>query len=113
MQAVVIDEYCSADKMALREIEKPAAGVHEILVKVHAASINPVDWKVRRGDVRLLVSRKFPKVVGVDFAGTIEQVGSGLKKATAGDAVFGMCNPLRTQFGSYGEFAIVEADAFA
>jgi NADPH:quinone reductase-like Zn-dependent oxidoreductase len=108
MQAVAIDAYGPASSLSVREMEKPTPGQGQILVRVHYASINPVDWKIRRGDIRLLLGNKFPRVIGVDFAGEVSEVGSGVSKYKPGDRIFGMCNPLRTQYGSYAEFALAE-----
>src|SRR5687767_7111435 len=108
MRAVAIDEYGPASSLTVREMEKPAPDKYQILVRVHYASINPIDWKIRRGDIRLLLGNKFPRVIGVDFAGEVSKVGSGVSKYKPGDQIFGMCNPLRTQYGSYAEFALAE-----
>src|ERR1700684_1801134 len=96
MQAVVINMYGSADELHVAEIEKPEFREHEVLVKVKAAPINPVDWNIRRGDLRLLLRNNFPRVVGIDFAGVIETVGKSVKNFAPGDAVFGLANPLRS-----------------
>jgi NADPH:quinone reductase-like Zn-dependent oxidoreductase len=113
LQAVVIDEYGAADQLHIAEIEKPQPGEREVLVKVHAASINPVDWKIRRGDLRLLLRKTFPRIVGIDFAGVIDSVGSAVKGFAPGDAVFGLANPIRSHYGSYAQFVIAEKDSIA
>jgi NADPH:quinone reductase-like Zn-dependent oxidoreductase len=108
MQAVTIDRYGSSEVMHLSEIEKPRPGAREILVEVHCSSINPVDWKIRRGDLKLIIRGKFPRVLGIDLSGVVVQVGQAVKKFKVGDEVFGMTNPLANQFGSYAQFALVE-----
>lgn len=108
MRALVIDDYGPASAMQLRDIERPVPGERQVLVRVSYASINPIDYKIRRGDLSFIVPRKFPRVVGVDFAGAVEEVGPGVKTFKPGDQVFGMCNPLKTQYGSYAEFAIAD-----
>ncbi|HEY9778514.1 MAG TPA: NAD(P)-dependent alcohol dehydrogenase [Planktothrix sp.] len=114
MKAVVIDQYGPAGAVQIRDIEKPVPGDRQILVRVKSASINPIDWKVRRGDLRLIVVKKFPRVLGVDFAGDIEAVGAQVKGGfKPGDRVFGMCNPVRSQFGSYAEYTLVEPEVIA
>lgn len=108
MRALAIEDYGSASAMEIRDIERPAPGERQILVRVRYASLNPIDYKIRRGDLRFIVPRRFPRVVGVDFAGVVEEVGPNVKNFKPGDEVFGMCNPLKTQYGSYGEFAIAD-----
>jgi len=113
MQAIVINSYGGTEVMKLQEIEAPKPGAFEVLVRVHSASINPIDWKIRRGDLKLLLSRKFPRVLGVDFAGVIEQVGASVKDFKPGDAVFGMANPIKSRYGSYGQYVIAEGKSIA
>jgi NADPH:quinone reductase-like Zn-dependent oxidoreductase len=108
MQAVTIDHYGGSEVMHLTEIEKPEPGARELLVEVHCSSINPIDWKIRRGDLKLIIPGKFPRVLGVDLAGIIVQIGHAVTKFKVGDEVFGMANPLANRFGSYAQFALVE-----
>jgi NADPH:quinone reductase-like Zn-dependent oxidoreductase len=84
-----------------------------VLVKVEYASINPVDYKLRRGDLRLVFGSRFPRVIGVDFAGVVAETGRSVKVVKAGDPVFGMANPLSTPYGSYAEYAIARVDELA
>ncbi len=101
MQAIVYRCYGSADVLALEDVEKPKPASDEILVKVHAASVNPYDWHFMRGSpyvMRLMSGLGAPDDtrLGVDFAGTVEAVGADVKRFKPGDAVFG---------GSSGAFA--------
>jgi NADPH:quinone reductase-like Zn-dependent oxidoreductase len=94
MKALVYDEYGSADVLALREIDRPEGGDDDVLVRVHAFSVNPVDWHTLTGApylVRLEAGLRKPKreVFGVDFAGTVERVGGNVKRFQPGDEVFG------------------------
>ena len=110
MKAVVYADYGSPDVLQHVEIEKPAAADNEILVKVHAASVNPVDWHFMRGTpypIRFGVGLKKPSTpqrLGFDYAGTIEAVGRGVTRFSAGDAVFG------GKQGSLAEYVTVPAD---
>lgn len=113
MQAVVIDAYGPPEVLEQRDLEKPSPGDFEVMVEVHASSINPVDWKLRRGDLKLLIPRKFPRVPGIDFSGVVIAAGNGVKRVKAGDAVFGMTNPFTTTYGSYAEYAIAAHDSLA
>ena len=76
MKAIVIDKYGSPDVLEYREVDKPTLQPDQVLVKVKASSVNPIDWKVRRGDLRLLSGFNFPLRLGSDFAGIVETVGS-------------------------------------
>ena len=101
MQAVVYRCYGSPDVLELVEVEKPSISDNGILVRVHAASVNPLDWHYMRGlpyIMRLETGLGAPKRprLGVDFAGTVEAVGHNVRQFTPGDAVFG---------GTYGAFA--------
>jgi NADPH:quinone reductase-like Zn-dependent oxidoreductase len=88
MKAVVTKKYGTADVLEIQEVEKPIIGDNEMLVHVHASSVNPVDWKVRRGDVKLLTGRRPPRILGADYAGTVVEVGKKVTGYKTGDEVF-------------------------
>ena len=87
MKAIVMDGYGGPDRLVVRERPDPKPGAGEILVRVRAAGVNPVDWKIRRGDLRVILRLKFPYIPGGDIAGEILEVGSGVTRFRAGDAV--------------------------
>ncbi|MEV0133121.1 NAD(P)-dependent alcohol dehydrogenase [Dactylosporangium sp. NPDC050688] len=94
MKAIVQDRYGPADVLRLGDVEPPVAAAGEVLVRVHAASVNARDWHVMRGDpylARLAFGLGAPKVRvrGTDFAGVVEAVGAGVTRFRAGDEVFG------------------------
>ena len=94
MRAVVYCDYGLADVLRLEPIAKPVPASREVLVRVHAASINPLDWHYMRGTPRLMrveAGLRKPKFtrLGVDFAGTVEAVGPGVTLFKPGDEVFG------------------------
>ncbi|MGW5636209.1 NAD(P)-dependent alcohol dehydrogenase [Streptomyces sp. NPDC003832] len=94
MKAVVQDRYGSADVLEFGEIDRPAPGPGEVLVRVHAASVNAYDWHFMHGDPKLargMMGLRGPRarVRGRDFAGVVEQVGAGITDLEAGDEVFG------------------------
>ena len=101
MQAVVIHETGSPEVLKLEEVEAPEPGDGEVLIKVAATSVNPIDWKVRRDS-----AEGFPVILGYDVSGTVEQ--SRAPDFAEGDEVFG-----RTSSGSYAEFAISSAAVIA
>lgn len=111
MRAAVYYAYGPAENFTIEEIEKPSTSKNEVLVKVHAASVNPIDWKVRKGNLKLLSRGKFPKVPGSDFSGVITGTGAGINGFSAGDKVYGMVNPLKG--GANAQFLTVRMNRFA
>jgi NADPH:quinone reductase-like Zn-dependent oxidoreductase len=110
MKAVVYTDYGPPDVLEIREIKKPAPNDDQVLVKVHAAAVNPLDWHFIRGTpyvMRMMMGglRK-PKdpLVGVDYAGTIEAVGKNVTQFKPGDAVFG------NRSGAFAEYLCARAD---
>jgi NADPH:quinone reductase-like Zn-dependent oxidoreductase len=96
MKAVVYQGFGSPDILEYRDIDKPACGDNEVLVKVRATSVNPLDWKVMKGGpfiARLLLGLGKPKIKrpGVDVAGQVEAVGNNMTEFKPGDEVFGTC----------------------
>lgn len=94
MQAMVYHRYGSPDVLRLEEVPMPVAGDGEVLVRVHAASVNALDWHLLRGlpyIVRATAGWRRPKrsIPGVDVAGTVESIGAGVTRFQPGDAVFG------------------------
>ena len=95
MKAIVRYRYGSPDALALEEVEKPTTGDDEVLVKVHAASVNPLDWHYMRGTPLFMrfTAGGFPNpknhILGADLAGTIEAVGKNVSRFQPGDEVFG------------------------
>ena len=77
MKAIVINEYGNEDVLSYVDVERPEPKVGEILVKVHAAAVNPADWKIRDGAGERL-GLKLPLILGGDIAGTVEEVGIGV-----------------------------------
>jgi NADPH:quinone reductase-like Zn-dependent oxidoreductase len=109
MKAVVYCDYGSADVLRLADIEKPAPDDDQLLVKVHAAALNPLDWHFIRGTpylMRLQTGLRKPKAIqlGVDFAGTVEAVGRNVTQFKTGDGVFG------GRTGALAQYLCVRAD---
>jgi NADPH:quinone reductase-like Zn-dependent oxidoreductase len=96
--------------LGLEDIPVPAPAAGEVLVRIHAASVNPVDWKVATGGFRLLVRGGVPRTMGSDFAGEVTAVGSGVTTVASGDRVFGFIDPFRRTGGTFAEFAAVPAE---
>jgi NADPH:quinone reductase-like Zn-dependent oxidoreductase len=105
MKAVLIYKYGGPEELKYTETEKPQINPDEVLVKVIATSINPIDWKVRKGDHGQ--GRKLPAILGWDLSGIIEQVGEEVKDYKAGDEVY--ARPDTTRNGTYAEYVAVRA----
>jgi NADPH:quinone reductase-like Zn-dependent oxidoreductase len=112
MQAIVYHRYGSPDVLELQEIPKPTPAEGQVLIRVHAASVNPYDWHFLRGTplfIRLFIGMRRPKSprLGADVAGVVEAVGSKVASFKLGDAVFG------TAKGSFAEYACATASQLA
>jgi NADPH:quinone reductase-like Zn-dependent oxidoreductase len=112
MKAIVYHNYGSPDVLKCEEIEKPTAGDNEVLIKVRAASVNPLDWHFMRGApyvVRIMAGLHKPKVtrLGVDMAGQVEVVGRNVTQFKPGDEVFGACR------GAFAEYVSANEDRLA
>jgi len=88
MKAVQIFKYNKQDIRAeLVEVVKPVIQAGEVLVRVKAAGVNPLDNKITRGDIKLLIPHQLPLTMGHEFAGTVEAVGDGVQGLSIGDRV--------------------------
>lgn len=97
----------------MTEVAEPVAAREEVVVRVRAASINPLDWKLRSGRMSLLAGRKFPKRSGFDFAGIVESCGPEVAGFKAGDEVFGETHPMDAHRGTFAEKCVTRADLVA
>jgi NADPH:quinone reductase-like Zn-dependent oxidoreductase len=116
MKAAQIKGYGSSDEVI--EINKdapapndPSAG--KVLVKIKAAGINPVDWKIREGYMQQMIPLQFPSSLGADFSGVIEKVGQGVSEFRQGDEVYGQASMLSGGSGAFAEMALANADTIA
>jgi len=112
MKAVLIERYGNEDVTELADVERPQPGENELLVKVRAAAVNPVDWKIRDG-LGELFGLKLPLILGCEIAGTVEAVGgpspTGSSDFAPGDDVYGY---LGTHTGGYAEYVAAPASEF-
>jgi NADPH:quinone reductase-like Zn-dependent oxidoreductase len=111
MRAIVMDGYGGGDRLRLAERPDPAPGPGEVLINVRAASINPVDWKIRQGELRLFLWLRFPYIPGGDVAGEVAAVGPGATRFRPGDAVVAFVDLRRG--GGYAERVAVKESATA
>ena len=107
MKAARIHEYGHSDRIQIEDIAMPAQGPTDILVRIDAAGVNPVDWKIREGFMAKRAPRDLPFTLGQDFAGQVIAVGAAVTDIEADDEVYGFAN------GAYAEFAIVSSDSIA
>ena len=96
--------------LALEDIPVPLPTAGEVLVRVRAASLNPVDWKIATGSFRPLVRGGVPRTMGSDFAGEVTATGFGVTTFAPGDRVFGFIDPFRRTGGTFAEFAAVPVE---
>ena len=112
MKAVVIDRYDKNDiSVSLREVPDPVCGENDVLVRVKAAGVNPLDNMITRGEVKLVVPYAFPLVMGNELAGEVEAVGAKVTAFVPGDRVYGRL-PLG-KIGAFAEKCAVDAGALA
>jgi len=113
MRALVYDRYGPLDVLALRDMPVPVVGRGEVLVRVHAAALNPKDSFVRKGRFRIVSGRSFPKRVGADVAGVITEVGAGCGDLGRGMRVFGMLQEWTYLRGTVADYVAIRANEVA
>lgn len=102
MKAVVLHEYGGPEKLKYEDWKDPVAGERQVLVRVSAASVNPIDCKIRSGAMKAFMPVNFPIILGYDFSGVVRAVGSQVTEFAPGDKVFGRAS------GTYAQ--LVAAD---
>jgi alcohol dehydrogenase len=110
MKAYVIERYGKVP-LKLAEMPVPDIGEHDILAKIHAASVNPIDFKIRDGKTKILLKYKMPLILGNDFAGTVTQTGSKVTRFKAGDEIYSRVP--KNRIGTFAEYIGVHEDAVA
>jgi len=103
MKAVVFNKYGDNDVVEIRDVPLPICGSRDVLIKVHTASVNPVDWKVRYGQARIFTGSAFPKVLGSECAGEVVEAGNLATKFRKGDSVVMYAGVKR--LGAFAEYA--------
>src|SRR5471032_1346850 len=107
MKAVVLHAYGPPSNLKYEDFANPKPADGEVLVRVHAAGVNPIDWKIRSGSTASRFTTTFPAILGYDFAGTVQALGEGVSGFAIGDRVFG-----RTP-NCYAELTTVKANELA
>ena len=111
MKAFIIDRYGSKDGVRAGEMPDPELQEDDVLVQIHAASINPVDSKIRDGEFKLILPYRFPLILGNDVAGVVVRVGSRVRRFKPGDEVY--ARPDLDRIGAFAEFIAIKEDAVA
>lgn len=111
MKAVRIHSYGGPGVLVYEDVPRPEPADGEILIRVHAAGVNPLDWKVREGHARGWLNHRLPLILGWDVSGVVEAIGPGAHKFKVGDAVYGLIDIARD--GAYAENVIANASHLA
>lgn len=104
MKAAVIQGYGGTDQFEIQDLPCPEPGSGEILIRLRAAGVNPLDWKIRQGKLRYVMPARFPLVLGFDAAGVVEAVGPEVTGFEPGDRVYAYLD--RRHGGAYAGFAV-------
>jgi NADPH:quinone reductase-like Zn-dependent oxidoreductase len=111
MKVVILDRYGSNDHVHFGEMPDPEVRENDVLVQVHAASVNPVDLKIRNGDLKLVLPYRLPLILGNDLAGVVLRVGSGVQRFNPGDEVYARAD--KDRMGAFAEFISIKEDSVA
>ena len=106
MKRVEYFHYGGPHELRLDDVKPPDVGQGQICVQVRAAAANPMDWKIRRGEMKMLSGFRFPRGLGHDFAGVVEAVGPGVERFQVGDEVFGVTS-IR-QAGAFADYVVAD-----
>ena len=110
MKAMIIDKYGKVP-MHMAEVPTPEINEYEVLAEIHAASINPIDFKIRDGKVKMLLKYEMPLILGNDFSGVITKVGSKVTRFKVGDEIY--ARPRKNKIGTFAEYIAIHEDDIA
>ncbi|MES5885148.1 MULTISPECIES: NADP-dependent oxidoreductase [Bacillus cereus group] len=110
MKAMIIDRYGKVP-MRMAEVPTPEINEYEVLAEIHAASINPIDFKIRDGKVKMLLKYEMPLILGNDFAGVITKIGSKVTRFKVGDEIY--ARPRKNKIGTFAEYIAIHEDDIA
>src|SRR2546421_2413000 len=111
MKAFVVDRYKSKSAVRLGQMPEPEVRDDDVLVQVHAASLNQLDSKIRDGEFKLILPYRLPLILGNDVAGVVVRVGSRVRRFKPGDEVY--ARPDQDRIGTFAEFISIQEDAVA
>lgn len=110
MKAFIIDRYGS-DSVRMAERPKPQPGQSDVLVQIHAASVNPVDFKIRDGKLKLVLPYRLPIILGSDLSGVVVEVGAAVSRFKPGDEVYARVD--KDRIGTFAEFIAIREESVA
>src|SRR2546430_13953767 len=108
MKAVRVHNYGRPEVLQFEDAPRPTPGSGELLIRVHAASVNPIDWKVRAGYMKDYIPLPLPFIPGWDVSGVVEVVGSGVTKFKKGDEVYARPDVSAHGYGAYAEYVVAK-----
>jgi NADPH:quinone reductase-like Zn-dependent oxidoreductase len=111
VKAAQIHAYGDAETLRVEDVDPPAVGPRDVLIEVVAASVNPIDWKIRSGHQRAIIRYRLPHVLGLDVSGVVVEVGKRVRRFRVGDEVFS--SPSHRRQGTYAEYAAIDERAVA
>ncbi|MBJ8007294.1 MULTISPECIES: NADP-dependent oxidoreductase [Bacillus cereus group] len=110
MKAMIIDKYGKVP-MRMTEVPTPEINEYEVLAEIHAASINPIDFKIRDGKVKMLLKYEMPLILGNDFSGVIVKIGAKVTRFKVGDEIY--ARPRKGKIGTFAEYIAIHEDDIA
>ncbi|UQZ84592.1 Zinc-type alcohol dehydrogenase-like protein [Paenibacillus konkukensis] len=108
MKAMIIEKYGKNVPFVITDQPMPTIGEHDVLVEIHAASLNPIDLKIKEGKMKFLLNYRFPLILGNDFSGVVVKVGDRVNTFKPGDEVYG--RPRKNRIGTLAEFIAVHEE---
>ena len=111
MKAIRIHNYGGPEVLQYEDAPRPKPQADEVLIRVHAAGVNPIDWKVREGHMKDFWPHKFPLILGWDLSGVVEKLGRGVSRFKIGDEVYSLPDPTRN--GAYADYIVVRESELA
>jgi len=111
MKAIRIHNYGGPKVLKYEDAPRPEPQADEVLIRVHAAGVNPIDWKVREGHMKDFWPHKFPLILGWDLSGVVEKVGARVSQFKKGDEVYSLPDPTRN--GAYADYIVVRESELA
>src|SRR4029453_19308633 len=111
MKAIRIHNYGGPEVLKYEDVPRPQPKAGEVVVRVHGAGVNPIDWKVREGHMKDFWPHKFPLILGWDLSGVVEELGRGVSRFKTGDEVYSLPDPTRD--GAYADYIVVRESELA
>jgi NADPH:quinone reductase-like Zn-dependent oxidoreductase len=116
LKSAQINEYGGSEVVIInQDTSEPILSSGKVLVSVKAAGVNPIDWKIREGDMQQMIQLQFPSTLGIDFSGIINQIGEDVSSSDfkKGDEVYGQASVWTGGSGAFAEMALVNAESIA